>query len=147
MTAVSLAFDAANTGPLARAPQLERNHARGRAVAHVPHKGIYLGLVACFGWMFVPYLVAFATEAEAAFSVVVSILYTVMYFAVPGIAWRIAKPQGQQLPEGSFREFLAGDFQTCTGRISGWDAAIQIWSIPAALALASTGIIAAMFFA
>lgn len=118
--------------------------AESRRIAQVPHSGVYYGLAGFFAWMLLVYVLLFRHETEAMFSVVVSAFYTVVYLAVPAIAWRMARRETGSPPEGSFRGFLAGQLQTATGPLSGWEATLQIWCIPAALALAATGMAIAM---
>jgi hypothetical protein len=104
------------------------------------HPGVFLLFVGSFVWIFGMFWLTFQHQAEAAFAVAVSIVYTVMYFGVPYVCYNIARGHGQRVEAGRFGAFLHGDMITHTGRIRGWEAAVQVCSIPFALALGATGV-------
>ncbi|MGL5137491.1 MAG: hypothetical protein ACRC7G_06960 [Beijerinckiaceae bacterium] len=109
------------------------------------HPGVYLLFVGGFVWIFGLFWLTFQHHTEAAFAVAVSIVYTIMYFGVPYVCYRMAQSHADKTPRKSveasrFGAFLRGDMITHTGRIRGWEAAMQVLSIPFALALGATGI-------
>ncbi len=101
-------------------------------------------MVGAFVWMFAVAGLAFHAQTEAAFAVTVSIVYTIIYFTTPYLAYRVARAHGFNLARMPFSVFMRGEMETNTGRLRGWEAAVQICSIPFALALAMTGICLAM---
>jgi hypothetical protein len=104
------------------------------------HPGVFAVFVGFFVAMLGIFGLVFMSQKEALFSVVVSIVYTIVYFAVPYVVWRVATAHGMPASDQSFAAFLKGELSTCTGPLKGWEAAIQIWSIPAALTLATAGL-------
>lgn len=154
MSAMPLRFEgtliAADAVPLspALAQTVDRLHNRPPTeVAEQVHPGVFGVFVGFFVAMFGVYAITFRSEKEALFSVVVSTVYAVVYFAVPFVVWRVATAHGLPANTQSFIGFLRSDLAIATGRIKGWEAAIQIWSIPAALTLATAGIAAASVIA
>lgn len=94
----------------------------------------YAALVGVF-WM------AFGGDAGAAFVLVVVSLFGLMYLGLPYLMNRTAANHGVsqgRLP--AFSEFLNGDFDTLTGRISGWAAFMQSAFLPIALAFGALAI-------
>ncbi|MEM7427937.1 MAG: hypothetical protein AAF441_17730 [Pseudomonadota bacterium] len=71
---------------------------------------------------------------EALFMIVVCAAYVAMYFGTPYAMLRAAKIDLRD--SVTFREFLNAPFETCTGRIKGWEAAIQVCLIPASIVFA-----------
>ncbi|MGL4441619.1 MAG: hypothetical protein ACRCUE_20400 [Bosea sp. (in: a-proteobacteria)] len=104
------------------------------------HPGVFLLFAGSFVWIFGIFWLTFQHQTEAAFAVAVSIVYTSMYFGVPYVCYRMANSHGLQVDAGRFGAFLRGDMITHTGRIRGWEAALQVCSIPFALVLGATGV-------
>jgi hypothetical protein len=147
MTTMSLPLKAARAArlraqtapPLARA--IDRHHNRPPAErTRQIHPGVFFVFVGFFVAIFGVFGVTFLREKEALFSVVVSVVYTTVYFAVPYVVWRVATAHGMPVGDQGFATFLRTELDICTGPIMGWEAALQIWSIPAALTLATAGI-------
>ena len=88
----------------------------------------YLGVLGSF-W------IIFGGENEAALVLVIVSLFAAMYFGLPYVMARTAAKHGSgERRRESVSDFLAGDFVTFTGRISGWSALIQYAFMPIALA-------------
>jgi hypothetical protein len=88
----------------------------------------YLGVVGSF-W------IAFGGVGETALVLVIVSLFGAMYFGLPYVMARTAAKHafGERKQE-SIADFLAGDFDTLTGRIGGWSAMVQYALLPVALA-------------
>jgi uncharacterized membrane protein len=110
------------------------------------HPGVYILFLGAFVWLFIAAWIAFRTDNEGAFAVVVSIVYAAIYFGVPYICYKIAIKHGDHPEYGRFHAFLIGEMDINTGRILGWEATIQVCSIPYAIAFAMTYICFAKFF-
>lgn len=80
----------------------------------------------------------FGHDTEAAFAIIVCAVYIAMYFGTPYVMLRAGG--GDLVDDQSLSGFLAGTFETWTGRISGREAMIQVCLIPGAIALAMAGI-------
>jgi hypothetical protein len=128
--------------PFGFASEYSRAAERSEAVLTTDqlHPGVFALFVGAFVWIFGMFWLTFRFQTEAAFAVAVSIVYTTMYFGVPYVCYRIAREHGQKIEAGRFGAFLRGDMITHTGRIRGWEAAVQVCSIPFALALGATGV-------
>jgi hypothetical protein len=148
----ALFFEVANRNSDAKRPLLAREWSNPTAsgatanefVTDQLHPGVYGMMVGAFAWMFAVAGIAFHAQTEAAFAVAVSIIYTVIYFTTPYLAYRVARSHGFNPAKTPFSVFMKGELETNTGRLRGWEAAVQICSIPFALALAMTGICLAM---
>jgi hypothetical protein len=64
-----------------------------------------------------------------------------MYFGLPYLMNRTATRHGaEKRKPQSISDFLAGDFDTLTGRVSGWSAFVQYAFLPVALAFGALAI-------
>ena len=91
--------------------------------------------------IFAAFWLTFAGDSEAALAISMSTVYALVFFAVPYLMVRMAAKHG--LPPGrrsSLSDFLNGDFETITGRISGWSALVQVALVPVALAFGTLAI-------
>lgn len=102
------------------------------------HGGVALSVLAIFTYMFLVIAVTFASDAQASFMVVISAVYTVMYFGTPIVMTRIG---GIPFFDGTrWSDYLDSTIDTYTGPLTGRQIWQQICMIPGALALATTGI-------
>jgi hypothetical protein len=104
------------------------------------HPFIVLGLVGIFLIMMLTFMVVFFHSRDAMFMVVVSLGYLLVYAGVPLLMLR--HEVGSSEP---FLDFLHRRIHIETGQITGVEAWIQIWMIPAALTLATIGICCALW--
>ncbi|WP_430396921.1 hypothetical protein [Ferrovibrio sp.] len=110
------------------------------------------GIVAAAGGAsMLAYWLTFMAQSEAAFMVVISTVYLVMYAGTPVVLARLgsgllrARHGGQAAP--SLADFLRGRMDTWTGSITGAAALVQVTLIPLGLAVATIGICVAVILA
>jgi hypothetical protein len=97
--------------------------------------------VAGYGGILLAFWLTFAGDATAVFAIAISTVYAVVYFGVPYLMNRMAERHaGPNDRRPSLFDFLEGDLDTITGRISGWSALVQVTLIPVALAFGTLAI-------
>ena len=74
-----------------------------------------------------------AKDINALIALGVCTVYFAMYFGVPLVMLRLAERSAAPSHPGSLRNFLNGDVETNTGRVSGWGAMAQLLTIPVGL--------------
>ncbi len=92
-------------------------------------------LVGAFAWIIGVYLITFWSDLQAVEMVVVDAVYASVYLGVP---WLILRLEPKDGPNPTFAQFLERGLDTCTGRLSGREALVQILTVPIALAAAAT---------
>jgi hypothetical protein len=96
-----------------------------------PHLlGLLLGV---YGVMLLTLWLFFAADINALIALGVCTVYFAMYFGVPLVMLRLAERSAAPSHPGSLRNFLNGDVETNTGRVSGWGAMAQLLTIPVGL--------------
>ncbi len=96
-----------------------------------PHLlGLLLGV---YGAMLLTLWIFFGTDVNALIALGVCTAYFAMYFGVPLVMLRLAERSAAPSHPGSLRNFLNGDVETNTGRVSGWGAMAQLLTIPVGL--------------
>jgi hypothetical protein len=117
----------------------ERGH--NLPVATTLPKGVLAIGIAGYAGILAAFWFAFGGNSEAAFVLVIVSLFALMYFGLPYLMNRTAAKHGanERKPQ-STSEFLMGDFDTFTGRISGWSAFWQYAFLPVALAFGALAI-------
>jgi hypothetical protein len=97
--------------------------------------------VAGYGGILLAFWLTFTGDATAIFAIAISTGYAIIYFGVPYLMNRMAERHaGPNDRRPSLSDFLDGDLDTISGRISGWSALVQITLIPVALALGTLAI-------
>jgi len=105
------------------------------------HAGVFVLMLLAWFWLLVAFWLTFGWELEGGFMVAVSTVYMAMFFGVPLAMIKVAKAHTPHQPDRrSFGDFLRAYVQTATGRMEGWEAAIQILLVPVGLALCISGI-------
>lgn len=84
--------------------------------------------------------VTFSGHGDALFMVAVSTFLAIVFFGVPYLMYRTARRSGAQRGQHGMSDFLAGDFETWTGRLTGWEAFVQVVTIPLSLAFGAAAI-------
>lgn len=102
------------------------------------HSGVHKVFVSAFAIMMTTYLITFQEAKYALFMVAISVVYVLVYFAVPTIMLRI-QGEGKELKRESFGEFLERDFDNFTGTLTGWEATLQVCLIPVMLTICVIG--------
>ncbi len=110
--------------------------AEGEIVSQI-HGGVYALTFGLYAYIMVVFWVLFAGHAASAINVGVSTFFLLIYAAVPLVMIRIGRLQPERY---SFGDFLNARLDTYTGLLSGRAAAVQVLTVPAALAAAVTGI-------
>ena len=132
-------------GPAARGPKpVPRRNLMPATNVHPATIGIAL---AGYAWLIVLAWAAFAGGPSSLLLVIVTTI-SVMFFGllVGGGAYsRDTTPERET--ERSFAEFLAGDVDIATGRVSGKDALLQVLALPIAAAVGGTVIVLIAVFA
>ncbi|MBX9907846.1 MAG: hypothetical protein K2Z25_03960 [Beijerinckiaceae bacterium] len=125
--------------------QRAKQHHRLRATGVHPYAiGIAL---AGYAWLIVLAWAAFAGGPSTLLLVIVTTI-SLMYFGLlvgGGALSRNMTPERET--ERSFHEFLDGDVDIATGRVSGRDALLQITALPIAAAMGGTAIVLIAIFA
>lgn len=97
--------------------------------------------VAGYGGILLAFWLTFTGDATAIFAIAISTAYAVVYFGVPYLMNRMAERHaGPNDRRPSLSDFLEGELDTITGRISGWSALVQVTLIPVALAFGTLAI-------
>jgi hypothetical protein len=102
------------------------------------HPKVYTSVVLAFAWIVgIAWLdFGFERSTESAWLATVPVVIAIVFFNVPFILRHAngARPRGHKHME----DFLWSDLETATGRLRGWEAYVQIMTIPLSLALAAT---------
>src|SRR3954470_4560429 len=85
------------------------------------HPGVYKLFVGCWTALIAVFLATFAESPFTLFMLSVVIGYAIMFFGVPYVMSRVARPE-TKVGEVSFGHFLRGQVQTLTGPISSVEA-------------------------
>jgi hypothetical protein len=99
-------------------------------------KGVIAIGMAGYAGILLAFWVAFGGDFDSAFVLVIVSLFALMFFGLPVLMSRTATNDNApgERPQ-SLSEFLAKDFDTFTGRVSGWSALMQYAFLPLALAV------------
>ena len=101
------------------------------------HSGVFCLLAALNVAILALAWTIFSDSWEAKFMIVVCAFYVLMYFGTPYFMLRMGKVNLED--RMSWSRFLRSPFSTLTGTIKGWEAAVQVCLIPAAIVLALVG--------
>src|SRR5690606_23768856 len=88
-------------------------------------------------WIVCVYGLSFLAAPHAFMMVVISLGFMVMYGGLPFVMWRSRRGPAKA---GRFAVFAQTELPTWTGVLHGREAAVQIMTVPLALAVAATGI-------
>ena len=96
---------------------------------------VYLITVLCYAAILAAMWLTFAGHGVALFMVAISTVFGFVYFGLSGILGRMErewtrKPVAGPGKEAGLRQFLRGEFETRTGRVSGRQALVQIALVP-----------------
>ena len=110
---------------------------KGPVVNTRMHTGVYRWLAATNGGTLLLAWGMFRDAGEALFMIAICAVYVAMYFGTP---WAMARAAKIDLRETrSLGDFLNKPFETCTGKIKGWEAMVQVCLIPASILFAFAG--------
>lgn len=103
---------------------------------------IMVHVVGTFGYagILLAMWVTFSSHGDALFMVAVSTFLAMVFFGVPYLMYRTARRNDAQRGLHGMSDFLAGDFETSTGRLTGWEAFVQVVTVPLSLAFGATAI-------
>lgn len=102
------------------------------------HPGVLYSVAGSYAYLLGVFWLLFFSTAPGAIVMAVSTFFFLMYIGTPLLMARI----GGHRADGhtGLGTFLAERFSTHTGEVSGWQAFIQINTVPVGLALCVTGI-------
>ena len=129
--------DPSGTAVVVRSP--ERGH--NLPIATELPAGVMAIGVAAYAGLIGSFWIAFGGDGYTTLVLIVVSLFALMYFGLPWLMNRTATRHsaGKRRPQ-SVSDFLAGDFDTLNGRISGWSAFVQYAFLPVALAFGGLAI-------
>ncbi len=113
---------------------------RTRAQGFQFPKRVWVAMLACYGVFFIAILAATGASGHARFAIIVSVLYTAMYFGVA----RIGSLQGG--PEDASPLDRGQDLQTWAGPMSSGSVYSQVLIVPVVLAFFGIAIAAIIAF-
>lgn len=94
------------------------------------HPGVFRLFAGIYGAMLLSLWLLFATDIGAFIALAICTMYFAMYFGTPAVMNRMAEKAAPQPGPEPFGQFLRGELETYTGRISGWGALAQLLVIP-----------------
>ena len=101
------------------------------------HADVYKLALLCWVGLLLVFWVTFSISSNALFMVVIATFYATVFFGVPFIFSRLAKPLRSRLGLGAF---MRGKFDTIYGPVTGFDALLQVILVPLALAIGGVAI-------
>ncbi len=109
----------------------------GRRANTAMHGGVFKALAGINAFILGVFWLTFQGDKEALFMVAISAVYLAAYMGTPYMMLRAGgKKRDDVMPMGAF---LDEPFETWTGVITGKEAALQVLLIPAAIAVAVSG--------
>ena len=111
-----------------------RTSAAAAETAMHPH--VYRIALGCWACFLAVFWATFWTSSNALFQVVIGTVYAAMFFGVPYEMSRIYP--GKRQSEKSIWQFMAGPFGARTGTMRGYEALIQVISVPVLLTIGGT---------
>jgi hypothetical protein len=103
------------------------------------HPRVYTSVVLAFAWIVgIAWLeFGFERSTEAAWIATVAVVIAIVFLNIPFILRHAngTRPRGHKQ---DMEDFLWSNFETATGSLRGWEAYVQIMTIPLSLAIAAT---------
>lgn len=104
------------------------------------HSGVFvISMLGWFGFM-IAYWLTFGTEMEGVLVLAVDTVFFAVFFSLPLVLMRLRRATSNDADKSSFAEFLRGEIDTYTGRMSGTSALAQVAVLPVAIALGTMAI-------
>ncbi len=100
------------------------------------HPHVLTLFVGTYGAMLLSLWLLFATDIGAFIALAICTVYFAMYFGTPAVMNRLAEKAAPPPAPESLGQFLRGELDTYTGRISGWGAVAQLLVIPGGITFA-----------
>ena len=111
-----------------------------RAAVHPDlHPAVYKLFTASWAALIAVFVATFAESPFTLFMLAVVIGYAIMFFGVPYVMSRVAKPE-TNVGNVPFADFLRGQVQTLTGPVSSAEALMQVLMVPVCLTLGALAI-------
>jgi hypothetical protein len=108
---------------------------RNRLLATTLPSGVLAIGVSGYAGMLGSFWIAFGSESQVVFVLVIVTMFALIYSGLPLVMARAATLHSAQKRRPQYiADFVAGDFETLTGPISGWSALVQFAVLPIALA-------------
>jgi hypothetical protein len=104
------------------------------------HPGVFV--ISMAGWVGImtAYWLTFGARLEGALILAVDTVFFAVFFGLPVVLMRLRRAPAHGAEKYSFAEFLRGEIDTHTGRMSGTSALAQVAVLPVALALGTMAI-------
>jgi len=104
------------------------------------HPGVFVvSMMGWFGFM-IAYWLTFGAEMEGALILAVDTVFFAVFFSLPLVLMRLRRTATSDGEKSSFAEFLRGEIDTHTGRMSGMSALAQVAILPVVIALGTMAI-------
>lgn len=104
------------------------------------HPGVFVvSMLGWFGFM-IAYWLTFGAELESALVLAVDSVFFAVFFSIPLVLIRLRRAPSRNANTPSFSEFLRGEIDTYTGRMSGTSALAQVAVLPVVIALGTMAI-------
>ena len=107
-----------------------RSRTAGRVYSDL-HPDVFKVFIGCWAAFIAMFWITFEPSAYAMYMLGVVTLYALAFFGLPVIMNRV----GHFVPKqsGTLMDFLHGSVETIDGRVSGWEALIQVLLVPVCL--------------
>ncbi len=102
------------------------------------HRAVFASLAMIYAALLAVFWLTFQGAAEALFMVAISAVYLAAYVGTPYMLSRVGG-HIDPVQDKTLDVFLREPFETWTGIVAGWEAALQILLIPAAVLIAGAG--------
>jgi hypothetical protein len=111
------------------------------------HPAVYAAILGLGLWLILSVWGFFGPGGRTDFALTVVSIFVFIAFALPLVLWRISRWGRAAQPErASLAEWAAGEFDTFSGRLRGWDAIITLILPIAAASLGMTAFAIVLHF-
>jgi hypothetical protein len=129
----------------AKTAEREKTRVPGAAGHNLPafrhmHPGVFI--ISMIGWfgLMIAYWLTFGAKMEDALILAVDTVFFAVFFSLPLVLMRLRGTASNNADKSSFADFLRGEIDTRTGRMSGMSALAQVAVLPVAIALGTMAI-------
>lgn len=112
---------------------------RNVAIYSVVHPAVHIAVVCCVIWMVLAVWYWFSNGNDVRLSLAVVTGFSVAFVATPVLLWR-ASPSREDSRAVPLSEWIRGEFETGSGRIHAWGAAVMVLLLPVASAAGLTAL-------
>jgi hypothetical protein len=127
----------------------ENRRKSSKSVVSVLHPAVYVALVGLTLWVVLA-IWGFGYDGQTDYLLAIVTGFLVIAVAIPStlalMVHRQSNPDGKSSAETSFREWMAGDFDTWQDRVRGRNAAVEVLLPMAAIAIGMTAFAIVLHF-